>query len=196
MKNKFNQIKVRFAALRNIFLCLYFEARMKLRKLTGAVEQEMQQQQTEIWPAVSGATPGYVAKGKTTIMWGSNATLSTPFPSGGGFYTVTKASQKPIQDRTKLPNGNGVTTSDVMITDGVSWDLTVRDDSTFTPPLTNTTVTVVDLYGYLGNAGLVYIARVLDSNYETGIKQAGERGIQLENLLLVDSQNSSNQTAR
>lgn len=193
MKTIIKLIKNKFEDLRWAGHLLRFH----FRRLTGAIRQQEQQQLTEIWPAVSGTTPGYVAKGKTTIMWGTNGILSSPFPSsGGGFYTVIRASEKPIFDRSKIPNGNGVTTSDVFITDGATWELTVRDDSTMTPPTLNTTASVVDIQGLLGTQGLVYTARVVDTNYEAALKEPGTRTLMLDNLLLIDSQTSSSQTAR
>lgn len=149
----------------------------------------------DVWPPTSGATTGYVAKGKTTILWGTEGLLASPIPAAG-FYTVIRFSQKQIVDRTKLPNGNGVTSSDVFVTDGSTWEITVRDDTQMTPPLVNTTISVVDAQGLLGNVGLVYSARIVDSGWESAPKQAGERTLMADNLLLIDSQNGTGQTAR
>jgi hypothetical protein len=159
---------------------------------------------TETWPAVSSTTPGFTIKGKTTIMWGTNGVLSSPFPASGGFYAVLRVTQKPILDRSKLPNGAGVTTSDVFIQDGVTMELTVRDDSTMIPPVVNTTAIIVDV-GWLinpsGNPGggaapLLYTGRVVDMNYDTALKQPGERVLMIDNLVLIDSQTTSGQSAR
>lgn len=198
MKKILNKIKESAAEFIYRLKFIYYLAKSKTREWRGGfVAQIQQQQQTETWPPVSGTTTGFVVKGKTTIQWGTNGLLSSPYPgSGGGFYTVTKYNEKPILDRTKLPNGNGVTTSDVMITDGISFELTVRDDSSMTPPAINATVSIVDAAGLLGTAGLVYTARVLDHNYDTALKQAGERVLMCENLLLIDSQTGSAQTGR
>lgn len=151
---------------------------------------------TATWPPVSGTTVGFTVKGKTTIQWGSDGLLSSPFPGGGGFYTVTDAKQKLIIDRTKLPNGTGVSTSDVFVQDGASWEITVRDDSGMTPPVLNTAVTLVDGAGLLGTVGLTYSARVVDPSWETGVKKAAERTLLCENLVAIDSQTSAAQTAR
>lgn len=153
---------------------------------------------TATWPPVSGTTPGFTVKsdGKTTIQWGTDGLLSSPFPSGGGFFTVTKFSEKPILDRTKLSNGTGLTTSDIILTDGMTWEVTVRDDSGMTAPTVNSTVSVVDAAGYLGTVGNVYTARVVDPNYDTALKQAGERVLVCDNLLLIDSQTGASQTGR
>ena len=191
------KLKIKFQAVANWLTCLKYAVQMKLRELRGFVAQEQQQNQTETWPAASGTTPGFVVKGdtKTNIQWGTNGSLASPNPGSGlGFYTVLRISEKPILDRTKLPNGNGLTTSDVMIQDGMSWEVTVRDDSTLTTQLRiNMPVTIVDLAGLLGTKGYTYTARVLDTNYETAVKQAGERGLQLESLLLIDSQTGTAQ---
>ena len=151
---------------------------------------------TASWPPVSGTTPGFVVKGKTTIQWGTDGLLSSPYPSGGGFYTVTKFNQKPILDRTKLPNGTGITSSDIMLTDGQTWEITVRDDSTMTPPAINATISLVDALSINGSSGQVWTARVVDHNYDTAAKQAGERVLICDNLILIDSQTTAAQTAR
>ena len=148
------------------------------------------------WPAVSGTDAGFLIKGKTTIMWGTNGIISTPFPAGGGFYNVIRASMKPIIDRTKLPNGVGVTSSDVFVQDGVTWEIVVRDDSALTPPVIGTTWSVVDIAGLLGAQGLVYTGRVVEPDYEVSLKAAGERTVMLDNLILIDSQTSGAQTPR
>ena len=179
----------------NVIACLWCEARMRLRELRGYTAQLEQQQQTATWPPVANTTTGFAVKGKTTIQWGTDGILSSPYP-GSGFYTVTRCNQKPILERTKLPNGTGITTSDIILQDGVTWEITVRDDSGMTPPVVNTAVTLVDVAGLLGTQGLTYTARVVDPSYDTGLKQAGERVLACDNLVLIDSQSGSAQTAR
>lgn len=150
----------------------------------------------DIFPPTSGTTPGFIAKGKTTILWGTDGLLSSPFPGGGGFYTVLRFSEKPIVDRTKLPNGSGLTSSDIFITDGIAFELTVRDDTTMAPPNIGTTVTVVDAAGLYGATNLVYTARVVDNSWESSSKQAGERTIMADNLVLIDNLNGAAQVPR
>lgn len=151
-----------------------------------------------IWPAVSGRDPGLTIKGVTTIMWGTPGILVSPKPASG-YYAVLRVNQRPILDRSKLPTGAGQTSTDVILQDGVTMEMTVRDDSQMTPPVINTACTVVDISGLIGLsgstplAGVTYSARVVDNNYETAVKQAGERVLVLDNLVLIDSQTTSSQ---
>jgi hypothetical protein len=147
------------------------------------------------WPPTSGTSTGYKATGRTTIKWGTEGILSSPYPSAG-FYTVIRCPEKQLVDRTNLPNGTGITSTRVTLIDGVQWEVTVRDDSNMTPPTSGTTVSIVDVGGLLGTAGLVWTATVIDSAYEANLKAAGERSILVENLVLIDSQTSASQTPR
>lgn len=144
------------------------------------------------WPPTPGSTTGYDADGVTTIRWGTEGLLQSPLPSVG-YYTVTRFDERQLVDNIKLPNGNGPTATRVLITDGQQWNVTVRDDTTMTPPRVGATVAVVDGGGFKGNVGLVYTAVVVESNYETAVKQAGERVMVLESLTLVDDSASSGQ---
>lgn len=154
------------------------------------------------WPAVSGSTPGYTATGVTTIRWGTDGVLQSPKPSSG-FYTVLRANQRTLIDNIKLPNGTGPTITRVQVLDGSVWDLTVRDDSNMavsaTPgPIVGYVVTITDMGGLISgnmssstpghNVGSTFTATVIDSGYEAAPKQAGERTITVENLLLIESQ--------
>lgn len=176
---------------------LVLQLRRRIREARGFVSQEEQQQLTASWPPVSGTTPGFTVKGAGTIRWGTDGLLNSPYPAGGGFYVVTKFDQKPIIDRSKLPNGTGITTTDVFLVDGATTEITVRDDSLMgTPPAINSNVTIVDAVGQLGAVGNTYSARVVDNGYGTAPKQAGERTLVCDNLVGIDSQTSSAQTAR
>jgi hypothetical protein len=105
-------------------------------------------------------------------------------------------SQNPILERTKLPQGSGLTSTDIILIDGISTEIVVRDDSQMTPPQINTAITIVDAAGWFGTQGLTYTARIVDPRYEASLKQAGERTLIADNLLLIDSQATGSQSAR
>lgn len=149
----------------------------------------------DTWPPTSGTSTGYKATGKTTIMWGTEGILSSPYPATG-FYTVIRCNQKSLIDRTNLPNGTGITSTRVLLNDGEQWEITVRDDSSMTPPTSSSTANLVDVAGHLGVQGKVYTCTIIDSAYEANLKAAGERTLLVENLVLIDSQTGSVQTAR
>lgn len=136
------------------------------------------------WPTVSA---GYSASGVTTIRWGTDGMLNSPKPASG-YYVVTKFSEKQQVENIKLPNGTGITTTRILLTDGIDWNITVRDDSTMTPPTVGSTIQIVDA-GYMApspNAGAALWATVIDNNYEAAPKQAGERTITVERLRLIE----------
>ena len=130
----------------------------------------------------SPTTPstGYTAQGTTTIVFGTDTLWST--------YIVTRIAQKDLIENIKLQNGTGITSTRVQLKDGVQWDVTVRDDTGMTPPRSGNTVTIKDAGGLIGNVGLSYTARVVESAWDSAPKQAAERSFTAENLVLIESQ--------
>lgn len=117
---------------------------------------------------------GIVTSGVTTIVYGSESLY--------GAYVVLGFTQRPIVDNTKLPGGLGLTSTRVQLIDGVEWSITVRDDTTMTPPRPGTVIPVIDQAGLLGTPGAATTARVTDAQYSIAPKQAGERVITAERL--------------
>ena len=146
------------------------------------------------WPTTGAGSlaSGYIGSGVTTIFWGTEGVLQSPKPSSG-FYTVLRANQKTIVDNQKLPQGDGLTTTDIGIVDGHSWELTVRDDTQMTPPQVWDSVTVIDIGGVIAGtasslgAHKAYAGRVKDANYDSAVRQAGERVLLIERLTLIDT---------
>lgn len=144
------------------------------------------------WPPVSGTDTGYKAEGVTTVRWGTDNVLQSPKPSGG-FYVVLRAPQKALVENIKLPNGVGITVTRIQLIDGVQFTLTVRDDTRMTPPQVGDSLSIVDMAGMIGSSGQVITATVVENDYEAALKQAGERVLLLENLILVESQSTGSQ---
>lgn len=140
------------------------------------------------WP--SAQSVGYAATGNTSIRWGTDGLLTSPSPggtvNGTGYYVVSKFSQKQLAEVIKLPNGTGITTTRIILTDGNDWNITVRDESGMIPPTVGTPVTIVDAGGLISSYRGSYAATVVDSNYEAAPKQAGERTITVERLRLIE----------
>lgn len=131
----------------------------------------------------SGA--GHFASGDSTFMcWGTQDLIQGP--SLSTYYTVTRANQRRKKEDLQYDNGSGVQSGRMQLFHGVQWEFTVRDDTRHTPPTEGTTVTITDMAGHLGNRGLTYLAYVLDSNYDTGQKQPGERGLLIERIRLIE----------
>lgn len=121
---------------------------------------------------------GYVASGVTTIRWGTEDIF--------GIYTVTRFNQKPLSENIKLPQGAGLTGTRIQLLDGSQFEMTVRDDTRMSPPRPGTTIVLQDVAGMIGNVGATYTCRIVDAGYDIAPKQAGERTITAERLLLVD----------
>lgn len=151
------------------------------------------------WPTTGAGSlaTGRVASGITTLRWGSGEVLTalngTTF-ANANVAIVTRVTQRALVDNIKLPNGDGVTISRVMVVDGVQWDLTVRDNAGATTagitgrPQIGTSCTIVDMAGLIDAVGEKYTATVVEAGYETAPKQAGELTITVENLVLIESQ--------
>ena len=73
---------------------------------------------------MTGTPTGLAKQGVTTIVWGTDGLWST--------YIVSRISQKQLIENVKLTNGTGITVTRVQLTDGVQWDITVRDDTGMT----------------------------------------------------------------
>ena len=131
----------------------------------------------------------------TTIRWGTA-------PWGSYALTVIRASQREVVDSVKLQQGAGLSSTRLIVRDGVVWDLTVRDDTRLGKAdlRTGSSVNIFDYAGLLtGNAtaasgfqtpdvdtGAVYAATVVESSYEAGMKEDGKRTITVERLTLIE----------
>ena len=138
------------------------------------------------WPPTITTSTAEVASDSavTTIRWGTDGLTPIVASPTEFFYVCTRFSQKELTEVIKLPQGSGLTMGRVYIKDGVHWSVTVRDDSSWTPPTVSSTVKVADGAGMIGAVGTVYDARVVDNDYETAVKQPGERVLVLERLTL------------
>ena len=140
------------------------------------------------WPPSVTAVTGEVASdATTTVRWGTDGLVPGAVEF---FYVVTRFNQKELTEVIELPNGSGLPMGRVYIKDGVHWAVTVRDDTAWTPPTVGSSVTVADAAGMITNVGTgtatTYSARVVENDYETAVKQPGERVLVLERLKLIE----------
>lgn len=144
------------------------------------------------WPTTGAGSlaSGYLASGVTTIRWGSDELVqNVNGVATSSFLIVTRFTERNLVDKMNFPQGDGLTSTRVMIVDGVQWDVTVRDSTALTGlPKLGTSVTIVDAAGLIDAVGETYTATVVESTYETAPKQPGERSLTLENLVLIESQ--------
>jgi hypothetical protein len=143
------------------------------------------------WPTTGAGTleSGYLAQGTTTIRWGTRELLQSTNGVAANFLVVTAFSERRLSDNIKLPNGDGLTSTRMIVMDGVQWDVTVRDDTRVADaniPYVGQKVTVVDAGGLLGSPVLRYTATVVEPQYEAAPKQPGQRTLTLERLRLIE----------
>jgi hypothetical protein len=69
-----------------------------------------------------------------------------------------------------IENGTGLRSTRINLIQGREWELTIVDDTSFTPPTVNTAVTLIDTL-----SGLQFTGRVIDNSYNAARKQEGER---------------------
>ena len=140
------------------------------------------------WPATSGTTVGFIQTGSNRI--GTDGLLQSPKPSVG-FYVVTEFEEEADAETEYLTNGTGIKANRITYVHGAIWNITVRDDTSMTPPKINSSVNITDAGCMVpGNTDpqAVFTANVRKPSYKTSPKQAGERIITVENLQLIDSQ--------
>lgn len=160
-----------------------------LKALAGVWRRRKAVLAANAWPDTGAApTSGVSMAGVTTIRWGTRGLLQSP---GSGAYVVLRFNQRELVDNIKLPNGAGLTSTRVLVSDGVQWDVTVRDDTAFVPPQAGDTISIVDAAGLIlgTTAGAIktFTATVVESGFDTAPKQAGERALVIESLRLVES---------
>lgn len=148
------------------------------------------------WPTTGAGTvnASYQAGGVTTIRWGTKelvTSINGVANDGISVGIVTRANERALVDNIKLPNGDGVTSTRVLIYDGVQWDIAIRDDTNLGIPKIGSTVVIVDMAGLIGNVGLKYSATVVEAGYDAAPKQAGERNFTIESLKLIESQSGT-----
>lgn len=127
--------------------------------------------------------------GVTTLIWGTSGSLTVPSPGGSyagdGFYIVESIDESEKTEQIYGENGTGIEAWRMTLKHGLRWNVTVTDDSTMTPPVVNTTITILD---FIGNKTKFYVAKVLNNDYRAARKTPGQRVLQVENLTLVDAQ--------
>ncbi len=131
---------------------------------------------------------GVTADGVTTIRWGTESDMADASNANSSYYVVDDVRQeqvKVLQDN--LPNGNGLTRTRVIVTDGVRWNVDVREDTRMTPPNIGTQVYLVDKQCILASSPAAYKARVVDAGRRATPKSAGVRTIVVERLTLIDT---------
>ena len=143
------------------------------------------------WPPTSSAT-SFLVQGVTGVKIGVEGIVQTPIPTTPGlkYFTVLKVDQKTLADVMKLPNGFGQTSTRIELLDGCQWNLTVRDNTdTAMGAAVGALWTLIDTGGLVpaGTMNAVYAATIVDSDWQGSPKNAGERIIVLESMILIEN---------
>ena len=142
---------------------------------------------------------GYTAAGVTTLLFGTDGYLQSPFPgtsyAGTGYYIVESIRERTLAEKIHIENGSGIVSSRIILNSGTQWDVTLQDDSGI--PAANFAINGnVALCAFTktnggATASSVYTGVVVDTNYDAARKTPAKRVVTIENLTLVDSQTAS-----
>lgn len=145
---------------------------------------------------VTTRSDGYSQAGITTMIWGTDGTLVSPAPggtyAGTGYYIVESVDQETDAEPIYIENGTGQKAARIIISNGQRWVMSVQDDSAMLPPQVGDTVYVKDTAGLITGTTTKnnYSGIVVSSGERFSKKSAAMRNITVENLALVDSQNT------
>lgn len=123
------------------------------------------------WPPTQNNA--FLLEGIITIKWGTDGMYST--------YIVKSLTPTDEIETMYVENGTGLKSTRIMLAQGRTFDITVVDDSSLTPPKINTVITIVDQLG-LANIS----ARVIGKNGQAARKEAADLVIRAEYLTNIE----------
>ena len=125
------------------------------------------------WPP-SLPTQGFKAEGYSTFIWGTaGAAGSTMFNS----YIVKSIRPSERVEQAVIENSTGLTATQILLEDGINYDVTVVDDSVITPPIAGTVGNIVipNLGANFALSNATVAALVVDTSVSLARKTEGER---------------------
>ena len=132
-----------------------------------------------------------IAKGVTTIVWGTIPFSNSGTNFAGAIVKSVKATER--TESIKIENGSGLTAAHVMLLDGMNWEFTCIDDSNtanITWPIAgqdNVTLQV-PIMGINGvSSSGTATAQVINNDYNAARKVEGERVILCSSFTLIPS---------
>jgi hypothetical protein len=128
------------------------------------------------WRSLTENITGVIAHGVTTVQWGTEGAIAGA--------VVLRYAQRSLVANQKLPNGDGLTITRVLLKDGGQFDVTVRAGS-LTPPDYGAVVTIRDGAGLFGTPGTDITAHVVDKGFDAAPGQPADLVLTLERLTLV-----------
>lgn len=89
-----------------------------------------------------------------------------------------------MQSEVQIPNGSGLTATDVMINDGETVEITVVDDRSITFPDWGSTIILIDPRA-TGSLGASVLYQVISNDYNAERKREGERTLLCKKYILI-----------
>ena len=120
------------------------------------------------WPPSYNAS--FQGRGVTSVKWGTDGILTGNPNSIDGSYWVKSLRSMDVFETIYIENGTGLRATRINLIQGRELELTVVDDTSFSPPTVNTQVTLIDP---LSSTSMIF--SVIDNSYNTARKQEGER---------------------
>lgn len=129
--------------------------------------------------APGNVNTGYRSDGLTTLVWGTGNAINSN-------YIVLSIDESEKTETYYVENGTGIEAARIMLTQGRRWNLTVIDNSSVTPPVFGSTVSLWTHSLQSSNANALATAVVINNDVRAARKTEGQRVLQCENLTLVD----------
>ena len=130
------------------------------------------------WPPTSGISAGlgYIGSLPATLAWGTDGLFS------GVIVTSIRPSQ--MIEEIKVENGVGLTSTQVLLNDGMQVEISCVDDRSVTWPSAGGTVTLLNPLPTGGSATST-VFQVVDNSYQGARKAAGERTLLVKKYTLI-----------
>lgn len=126
------------------------------------------------WPPAPST--GYIAEGVTNIRWGTEGTQFN------GFAAIVKSirANDRVQEFT-VENGTGLTATEILLDDGVDYEITIVDQATLPAPSIGDVVALDNPLDGVSDMSFL----VCNNNYNAARKQDGERVILAKAFTLI-----------
>lgn len=131
------------------------------------------------WPPVLpivGEVEAKIGTLPTTIAWGTDGILS------GAIVISCRA--VPLQEEIQIPNGSGITATDIMLNDGEQVEITVVDDRSLSFPDWGAVITLIDPRA-TGTSGTSASYTVISNDYNAERKREGQRSLLCKRYNLI-----------
>lgn len=136
------------------------------------------------WPPSLSNHAGFAASGVTTIVWGTGG-----FETGAlANYIVKSVRPSERIEEIHIENHDGLTATNILLKDGINYDVTVVDNSNVTPPTGGDIIALIIPQMAANGNGITNTTvnlEVVENSYNAARKQEGERIIVAKSYTLI-----------